>query len=294
MTLLIPVTLFMVIFALGLGLPGDRLDWVHRRPGLLLRVLLGSCLVVPLLALLLLCLPFAAALPEPARLGIALMALCPSAPLILRKADKASGDAGLAAQLQVAAAVAAIVSVPLMAQLYTLAFGLEGWEITPAAVALQVGMAQILPLACGVLVRRSRPGWAGRWLGLFDRLANLLLLLLLGLVLSKAGAALLRFALSTGRTLVLMAVLVLLSLLVGWWAAGGGRHERTTVPLVTSMRNPGLALLFASTYAPSLMGLKLVILLYVLVTVLLEIPYVRWRSRLSASGAAALRPPSTP
>lgn len=88
MTLLIPVTLFMVMFALGLGLPGDRLDWVHRRPGLLLRVLLGSCLVVPLLALLLLCLPFAAALPEPARLGIALMALCPSAP------DPAQGRQG--------------------------------------------------------------------------------------------------------------------------------------------------------------------------------------------------------
>ncbi|MEY3963364.1 MAG: hypothetical protein RLZZ106_619 [Cyanobacteriota bacterium] len=282
MTLLVPATLFMVMFALGLGLPGERLALVHHRPGLLLRVLLGSCLLVPLLALLLLRLPFSATLPEAARLAIALMAICPSAPLILRQADQANGDAALAMQLQVAAALAAILSVPLMAGLYTLALGLEGWDIGPVAVARQVGFAQILPLACGVLVRRRWPSWAQRRLVFCDRLANLLLLSVLLLVLVKAGPALLNFALINGPTLVLMAAVVLLSLLVGWWAAGSGRHERTTVPLVTSMRNPGLALFFASTAAPSLTGLKLAILLYVLVTVLLEIPYVRWRARLAA------------
>lgn len=250
-------------------------------------MLLGSCLLVPLLALLLLQLRISLGLPEPARLGIALMAICPSAPLILRKADKASGDAGLAAQLQVAAALAAILSVPLMAELYTLVFGVEGWDIGPADVARQVGVAQILPLALGLLVRRLRPGWAQRWLGLCDRLANLLLVLLAVVVLVKAGPALLGFAVSNGPSLLWMAALLLLSLLVGWWAAGRGRQERTTVPLVTSMRNPGLALLFASTYAPQVAGVKLAILLYLLTTVLLEIPYVRWRSALAAAAPDA-------
>ena len=280
MSLLIPATLFAIMFALGLGLPGDRLGLLRQRPGMLLRVLLGSCLLVPLLALVLLRLPPAAALPEPARLGIALMALCPSAPLILRKADQANGDAGLAAQLQVAAALAAILSVPLMAGLFTSAFSLEGWSVRPAEVAAQVGTSQILPLACGLLVRRRWPGWAGRWLGRCDRLANLLVLALVLVVLATAGPALLVFALANTGSLALMALLVLLSLLVGWWAAGSGRHERTTVPLVVSMRNPGLALLLASSYAPQVAGLKLAILLYVLITVVLEIPYVRWRAGL--------------
>ena len=279
MTLLIPATLFVIMFALGLGLPGDRLGLLRQRPGLLLRVLLGSCLLVPLFALLLLRLPISLALPEPARLAIALMAICPSAPLILRKADKADGDAALAAQLQVAAALAAIASVPLMAELFTLAFGLTGWDIGPASVARQVGMAQLLPLGCGLVVRRRCPGWAQRWLGPCDRLANLLLLALVLLVLIKAGPALLGFALANGRSVVLMVALVLLSLLVGWWAAGRGRQERITVPLVTSMRNPGLALLLASTYAPSLPSLKLGILLYLLVTLVVQIPFLRWRSR---------------
>jgi membrane associated rhomboid family serine protease len=47
--------------------------------------------------------------------------------------------------------------------------------------------------------------------------------------------------------------------------------------LVTSMRNPGLALLFATTYGAGMPGLKLAVLAYLLVTVLLSIPFLRWR-----------------
>jgi predicted Na+-dependent transporter len=277
MNVLIQATLFVIMFALGLGLPGDRLGRLRHRPWLLLRVLIGSCLLVPLLGLLLLRLPFSLALPEPARLAIALMAICPSAPLILRKVDKTKGDASLTAQLQVAAALAAIASVPLMAELFTLAFSLEGWDIDPASVARQVGLAQLLPLGLGLLVRRHHPGLAQSWLVPCDRVGNLLLLAVVLLVLLKAGPGLLGFALANGSSMVVMGLLVTLSLLVGWWAAGPSASERLSVTLLTSMRNPGLALLFASTYAPSLPGLKLAILLYVLVTLVVQIPFLRFR-----------------
>jgi hypothetical protein len=49
------------------------------------------------------------------------------------------------------------------------------------------------------------------------------------------------------------------------------------------MRNPGLALLLANTYAAEMPGLKIGILTYVLITVLLSIPLIRGlRPRLSA------------
>ncbi len=47
--------------------------------------------------------------------------------------------------------------------------------------------------------------------------------------------------------------------------------------LVISMRNPGLALVFAATYGAAVPGLKLAVLVYLLVTVLLSIPFVRWQ-----------------
>ena len=281
-TLLVTGTLFVIMFALGLGLPGTQLGLLLHRRSLLLRVLLGTCVLVPVMAMLLLRLPLSLEISQPARFGIALMALCPSAPLTLRKAGKTGGSSQLAAHLQVGAALAAIVSIPLMAELFTSFYRVQGWEIHPASVALQVGKVQILPLACGLLLRRWRPGWATRWAGLFGRLADLLLLLLVVVVLAKAAPYLFPFM---GRNLLamgFMGVMVLVSLLIGYLLAGPDPVERTTVSLVTSMRNPGLALLFAQIHAPTMVGLKLSIVAYLLLTVVLSVPFVVWRKKAAA------------
>lgn len=46
------------------------------------------------------------------------------------------------------------------------------------------------------------------------------------------------------------------------------------------MRNPGLALLFASRHGQELPGLKLAILAYVLITVLVSSPWLRLSRRM--------------
>lgn len=281
--LLVPATLFAIMFALGLGLPEHTLEVVRTRRGLLLRVLVGSCLLVPLAALLLLRVPLSEVLSKPARFGLALMAICPSAPLTLRKAGKAGGSSPLAAILQVSAALAAIVSIPLMASLFTTVHGIEGWEILPRQVARQIAIAQILPLALGMLVRRRWPLWAERQTGFFDKLANVLLLVLVAVVLLKTGHVLVPFVLGNLLALAMMAVMVLVSMAIGFLLAGKDHEERTTAALVTSMRNPGLALLFAGIYGSTLEGLKIAILAYLLVTVLLHIPFIRWRKGFAAT-----------
>jgi predicted permease len=87
--LLVPATLFAIMFALGLGLPEEIRELISRRRALLLQVLFGSCVLVPLVVVLLLQLPLSELLSQPARFGLALMAVCPSAPLTLRKVVKA-------------------------------------------------------------------------------------------------------------------------------------------------------------------------------------------------------------
>jgi predicted Na+-dependent transporter len=76
-----------------------------------------------------------------------------------------------------------------------------------------------------------------------------------------------------------MAVMVLAALAIGYGIAGPEPRERTTLALVTSMRNPGLALLFAATYGADIPGLKLAVLAYLLITVLISIPFLRWQRR---------------
>ena len=278
--LLIPLTLFAIMFALGLGLKGEGPSLLRRRPALVLRVVIGSCVLVPLVALLLLHLPLSHALSPPARFAIALMAISPSAPLLLRKAGRQGGDRELASILQVVAALVAIVSIPLMADVFRASFDVSDWDIVPAQVAPQVAKAQLLPLLLGLALRRWRPALADRIVVPLQRLADLLLLLLTVLVLVFAGRQLVPFVAANALALPFMAAMVLASLVIGLLLAGRSPQERITTSLVTSMRNPGLALLFASLYGQDLPGVKLGILAYLLTTVILSSPFLRWRRSL--------------
>lgn len=281
-SLVVTTTLFTVMLALGLSLRPDSMHHWRSRPALPLRVLLGSCLLVPLAGLLLLQLPWSWELSRPARHAIALMAVCPSAPLALRKAGASGGDRQLAALLQVSAALVAILTIPLLALLFRHTFDQDGWLIRPMDVALQVGRVQVLPLLLGVLLRRMLPRLAERIERPLETIANALLLLLVGVVLLKAGPALTATLPGDPGALVMMAVLAVLSLALGRWLGGHDRNEGLTTALVTAMRNPGLALLFASRFGQHLPGLKLWILAYVLVTLIVSIPLVRRTRRLQA------------
>ena len=270
--LVVAPALFTVMLALGLGLrPQALLQWRHR-PSLPLRVLLGSCVLVPLLALLLLHLTRSLPIPPAARYAIALMGLCPSAPLALRKAGATGGDRQLAALLQVSAALIAIVSVPLLASVFRSSFAVAGWTIRPLDVAWQVGQVQVLPLLAGLLLRHWQPQLAERLERPLNAVANVLLLLLVLVVLLKAGPLL--WATLPGQPAGLLAMLPLIgaSQLLGRLLGGWHGPEGVSTALVTAMRNPGLALLFATRHGADLPGLKLWIVAYVLVTVLAGIP----------------------
>jgi predicted Na+-dependent transporter len=161
--LIFKLPVFALMFALGLGLKGDALAIFRTRPGLIARLLFGSCILVPLLALLVLKGPLGAAMAPPARLSIALIAACPSAPLTLRKAKEHKGNWNLAALIQVLAAITAIVSIPLLADLYSSSFGVQDWDIKPQQIAKQIISVQLLPLGLALLVRRWRPDLANRF-----------------------------------------------------------------------------------------------------------------------------------
>jgi bile acid:Na+ symporter, BASS family len=275
--LLVPLTLFTVMLALGVGLPLQAFrQWRQTWP-LVMRLALATCLLVPLVAWLLLLIPPAGQLSQEVRVAIALMAACPSAPLILRKAGKTGGDASLAGLLQVVAALLAIITVPLLAQAAEPVFGVAGWDVLPRQVAKQVASVQLLPLLLGLSIRHRWPERIRRLQGPLDRVANGLLLLLLLAVLIRTAPLLLAFAKANLTGLLWIAVVVAASLGLGLALAGGAGDRKLTAALVTSMRNPGLALLLANTYAPQVPGIKIGILTYVLITLLLSIPLIRLR-----------------
>jgi BASS family bile acid:Na+ symporter len=274
-SLLIGLTLFCTMFGLGLSLELDALKRWIRNPAVPIRVVLGSCLLVPLVGLVLLSLPWSWSLPQPERTALALMAICPSAPLALRKTRKSGGDHQLAALIQISAALCAIATVPLMALLFRQTFSVSGWDVKPVEIAMQVGRVQVLPVLLGLGIRQWRDEIADRLETPLDRLANILLVLLAGIIMIKAGPLLIAALVGKVGALVFMALLVVTSLAIGWSLASDKTGERMTTSLVASMRNPGLALLLASRYGEGQVGLKVTILIYVVVTLLLSWPVVQ-------------------
>lgn len=276
---LVKASLITLMVGLGLGLDLGAFALFRHRPWLVLRVMLGTCVLVPLAALLVLQLPFSGQMSQGARFGIALMALSPSAPLTLRKAQLQGGDRHLAALLQVSAALMAIVSIPLLTDVFRAAYRIEGWDIGPKAVALQVGMVQVLPLMVGLVLRRCFPLIASRWAQPIQKVAFLVNLVALGLILFKVSPKLLTFFQDNLTAIPVMGLMTAIALAVGYLLGGQGPGERTTTALVTSMRNPGLALLFAITYGKEILGVKLAIVTYLLVTILCSMPFLRWSRR---------------
>lgn len=268
----ISLTLFCTMVALGISLELKALKHWMLHPAVPMRVLLCSCVMVPLVGLLLLQLPWSLAIPQPERTAIALMAVCPSAPLALRKTKKSGGDHQLAALVQISAAMCAIVSVPVLALLFKQTFSVGGWNVKPWDIALQVGQAQVAPLLLAIGLKTWQPKLSA-WLNQpLDRLANSLLALLALMILIKAGPILMTGLISKAGAMSLMLLLVLASLSMGWTVANQSSSQRITTSLVTAMRNPGLALLLANQHGQGLPGLKAAILIYVVITLLLSWP----------------------
>ena len=277
MSLLISLALFFIMMSLGLNLPSLQFGLLKRRPWLLVRVLLATCMVLPIVALLLLHSPLGQGLSAAVSTAVMLMAICPSAPMIALKSTKLASNPELATRLQFWSACAAILSVPLwVGQLPTEASETI-WSIPAQEVAYQVFTVQLIPLLVGVSLRRWCAEWSERWNPVIQKSSKILLLVLLALILIVALPQVAPMLIGNLRGALLMFILTWIALGLGFAVAGDDGVERSTLPLVLSMRNPGLALLIVQRMAPNAVDLKAAVVGYVVVTAVGTAPFMQWR-----------------
>ena len=282
MSLLISLALFFIMVSLGLNLPSLQFGLLKRRPGLLIRVLLATCVGMPLAALCLLWSPLGDGLSTAIKTAVMLMAICPSAPMIALKSRKLAENPELATRLQFWSACAAIISVPLwVGQLPTEA-GENVWSVSNQDVAFQIFTVQLIPLLLGVSLRRWRSEWAERWNSLVQKIATVLLLVLLALILIVALPQVAPMLIGNLKGALVMLILTWIALALGFVIAGEDTVERSTVPLVLSMRNPGLALLIIQQMAPQAIDLKAAVVGYVVITAVGSAPFMKWRKKASS------------
>ena len=277
MSILISLALFFIMVSLGLNLPNLEFGVLRHRPALVVRVLLATCVAMPIAALLLLRTPIGQSLPASIATAVMLMAICPSAPMIALKSRKLAENPELATRLQFWSACAAILSVPLWVTQLPLEAGETIWSVSARDVAFQVFSVQLIPLLVGVSLRRWCAAWAERWNPVIQKGASILLLVLLALILVVALPKVTPMLIANLRGALVMFILTWIGLGLGYVVAGDNHDERSTLPLVLSMRNPGLALLIIQAMAPNAIDLKAAVVGYVVVTAIGSAPFMKWR-----------------
>jgi len=275
--LLAQVSVIATVFALGLRATWQDITHLLGRPGLLLRSILATYLLTPILALLLV-----QVVPAPKSVSVAvlLMAISTGAPMLPKKLLKFGGKAPYIYRMAVVMALLAIVTLPISRSLLAAYFGRDA-SIAPGPVALLLSKMFLGPLFAGVVVRHFAPRLAELAGEPIISLAGLVLLGIVLLLVVTNYTAILGVGLPG---LVIIVLMTAVALAVGHILGGPDPTDRTALAVTCASRFPGLALLVATLNFPNAKPLP-VIVAYLLISSLAMIPYLVWRQKTQ-------RPPS--
>ena len=280
------ITTSIVLVVVGLGLHARWRDalYLFRHPLLLSRSVLSMNVIMPLVAAGLV---VAFDLPLPVKIALVALAISPVPPLLPNKESKAGGKMSYAIGLLVAIALLAIVTVPIAVSWFASAFDRSG-EVAPGHVAKVVLTTVLAPLAVGIALREVFPAMAAK-------LARPLAIL--GIALLAVSAVPLVYtawpavqALISSGTVLILAAMAVIGLGVGHALGGPDPDTRTVLALSTTSRHPAVALAVAVGAGVDKMPALAAVLLYVVVALLVSVPYVAWRRQRATAVDPALPP----
>lgn len=269
--IVIQVSLFVLVFALGLNATLADLVHLARRPGLLVRSILSMNVVMLVLAV---AVALLVPLPPPIKIALVALAASPVPPILPGKQVKAGGTESYAIGLLVAASIVAIVMVPAVIELVGAIFGAE-YHMPPARVAPVVLVSVIGPLVLGAIVGHFLPAFADRVQRPLSLIAaGLLVLACLPVVYTSASAV---WALVGNGVIIFLVLFTLVGIAVGHLLGGPDQNDRTVLALATGTRHPGVAIAIASLNFPGDKVVLAVVLWHLVIGAIVSIPYVRWR-----------------
>src|SRR6185295_15403250 len=156
--LVLKASIILSVFAIGLRATFADATFLFRRPGQLIRALLSMNVLMPLTALAVGA-PFD--LHPAVKIAQVVIAVSPTPPIFPKKALKAGGTEAYAIGLLVAAAVLAVVVIPLSMAALELITGVS--LVMPArSVAVLVLTTILAPLVAGIAAREFAPANADR------------------------------------------------------------------------------------------------------------------------------------
>lgn len=276
------LSIFLIVFSLGTRSTLDDALWLFRRPLQFLRAMIAIYAIVPAFAITL-CL--VVPLPPPVQLALVALAVSPLPPILPNKQMKMGAEQSYTIGLLVAASLFALVATPLLITIAADILGVSA-ALSPLKVARTLLITVGAPLAAGMVLKAYAPAAAD----LVERFASIAgkMLLLLGLLVVLFVEWREIISLIGNGALLAIGATVAVGLAAGHLLAGGSGRERAALAVAAATRHPGVAIAIATVNFADWKQLAIAaVLLFLLVNVIVTIPYVRWTKRHSSSPAEA-------
>jgi bile acid:Na+ symporter, BASS family len=269
-------SIWLVVFGLGLRATPQHATYLFRQPRLLMASFLAMFVAVPLVVE---GLTATFELNRAVMLALLVTAVSPVPPILPGKQLKVGGDTNYVYGLLVAASLSAIVLTPLLVRVLEWIAGRET-HVTSLVIGKVVLLSVLAPLIVGMAVR-VWPARAGAVATVVTRIGSILLMGALLAVVVLDGPELVSLV-GNGTVLAIVAVIVA-GLIAGHALGGPNSDDRSVLALAASSRHPGVALAVINEDFPGHKLASAAVVLYLLVSMVVTIPYVKWRSRSHAA-----------
>ncbi|MGV2828001.1 bile acid:sodium symporter family protein [Myxosarcina sp. GI1(2024)] len=271
----VSITIFTFVLSLGMSLSLAQLREFWQQKGLVIRTLVATVVLPPLLLALLI---LTVDLPKPVPIALALLMAAPGPPLLTQRISQAGVSRELALDMQVTLALMTIIATPLILSLFQAGFpdasdvSLDIWLIVK-----KVALVQFLPLGIGFAIHQVRAEWVEKLAAILNKVSQVLLLILV--------LALLILLISTKLLLTLgwlpflaIALFNVLLLAIGHVLASGyAKQFQASVAIASIARNLGLAIFIATSLARA--DAILTILVAQIIGIIVNLPYTQWIKR---------------
>ncbi len=230
------LTIFLLMFSIGLQEGFRNLSILWQRPSLLIRCLIAAFVVVPVAGIVILkLLPM---MNPSTRLALAIMAICPGAPLTYKKLTSMKASTALAGSFQATTSLFAVVLVPLWFIIFSAIFPREA-SVNEVEVFKQVTTVQFLPILLGLAIHKWLPTLADDILEPVKKICSWMFIGLVIVILVVALPLVLKVGV---LNVVATVVFVTIAILAGHYLGGPEPETRLAIGLANSTRNAGLAL----------------------------------------------------
>lgn len=263
------ISLFVVILGYGLTAHFADVGYLLQRPGLLARSLLAVLVIAPAIAVLLV---LVVDLRPEVAIALVTLAISPLPPLLPRRGEKAGGQVRFGLGLVIVLAVLAVPALGVAAIVLGDVFGHQ-YVVGPWAIGKLMMVSVLAPLVVGMTIGALWPAAAERIGGPIERVQRWALPVAMIVLLIAAAPRM--WMLVGDSTLVVMALFVVATVVVGHLLGGPDRQFAAVVAFATSCRHPATALAIASANFPDT-DERGAVALYGLITAGVGLLYARW------------------